>query len=169
VRWLAGAAYFVRPKLDWPMRHRFSDQWGRVCSTALTPASSSASSHVWPKRRQGYASFTRPASGNWRVIATSSKITPPKREQRDDGGMWRPTGLSLSPARSRHEIHPVVRAIIASGRVEPLALPPSRSIRGMAQESYILVRCGEPLLSAPPRTFVNRITCAIRMIKEGIC
>jgi putative transposase len=31
--------------------------------------------------------------------------------------------LSLSPARSRHQVHPAFRAIIASGRVEPLVLP----------------------------------------------
>src|SRR5215469_17145798 len=40
------------------------------------------------------------------------------RPERDHGGMRHPAGLSLSPARSGHEIHSVV-----PGQVEPLALP----------------------------------------------
>ena len=45
------------------------------------------------------------------------------RPQRDHGGLWRAAGLSLSSARSRHQVHTIVRAIIASGPVKPLVLP----------------------------------------------
>src|SRR5215813_11610298 len=45
------------------------------------------------------------------------------RPERDHAGMRHPAGLSLSPARSGHEYTRSFRAIIASGHVEPLALP----------------------------------------------
>ncbi|MPZ33053.1 MAG: transposase [Rhodospirillales bacterium] len=47
------------------------------------------------------------------------------RPERDHGGLRRTSGLSLSLARSGHEIIVTrsFRAILVSGRVEPLALP----------------------------------------------
>src|SRR6266849_5742473 len=45
------------------------------------------------------------------------------RSERDHGGLRRAARLPLSAARSRHQVHPVLPRIIASGRVEPLVLP----------------------------------------------